>query len=342
MPLKLQRAMTDGELETMPKANASAAASLAEVADWPKQRKSIEEALRKMLGKLPKQRVDLQLKTIDEQDFPGYARRRINYFVDDWERISAWLFIPEHAEDAPALLCCHDEVAQGKDEPAGLEGEPNLALAKHYAELGFVTIAPDTITAGERIVPGKDAFDTSVFYKEHSKASALGRMLTDHQHALDALAEINQTDDERIGVIGHGLGAVNALILSALDDRIRTCVASCGFTRFAEDPDVGRWTGNEGFVALPQLQKAIDDNQFPIDWEQIIALAAPTPMLLITALNDDRLANTASCDAAVESARPIYRNLAASNAISNVTHKKGHSFPIEALAEADEWLDSWL
>lgn len=326
----------------MPKANAVAAANLAEVTNWPKQRKSIEDALRKLLGKLPKQRVDLQLKTIDEQDFPGYSRRRINYFVDEWERISAWLFVPEDEEDAPALLCCHAEVPQGKDEPAGLEGEPNLALAKHYAELGYVTIAPDTITAGERVVPGKAAFDTSTFYKEHSKASALGRMFTDHQHAIDALAEVTQVDDERMGVIGHGLGGVNALILAALDDRIRACVASCGITRFAEDPNVSRWTGNGKFTALPQLKPAIEENQFPLDWEQIVALAAPTPMLLITALNDEQLDNTASCDTVVESARPIYHSLAASRAICNVTHKKGHSFPLEALAQADEWLDSWL
>ncbi len=326
----------------MPKPNATAIDSLAEVTDWPKQRKGIQDILRKLLGKLPKQRVDLQLKTIDEQDFPGYSRRRVNYFVDEWERVTAWVFVPEFEEDAPALLCCHSEVPQGKDECAGLEGDPNLALAKHYAELGFVTIAPDTITAGERVVPGKPPYDTSVFYKEHSKSSALGRMFIDYQHAIDALAEINHVDDERIGVVGHGLGGTNALILSALDDRIRTCVASCGFTRFAEDPGISRWLEDDVFTALPQLQKPIEDDEFPIDWEQIIALAAPTPMLTITALNDDRHANTASCDAAVESARPIYRGLAAGRAISNVTHKKGRTFPIEALTQADEWFDSWL
>ncbi len=326
----------------MPKPNATAIESLAEVTDWPKQRKGIQDALRKLLGKLPKQRVDLQLKVIDEQDFPGYTRRRVNYFVDEWERVTAWVFVPEYAEDAPALLCCHSEVPQGKDESAGLEGDKNLALAKHYAELGFITIAPDTITAGERIVPGRSAYDTSVFYKEHSKASALGRMFTDHQHAIDALAETSHVDDERIGVIGHGLGGTNALILAALDDRIRTCVASCGFTRFAEDPGVDRWVKDDGFSALPQLQKGIEDGEFPIDWEQVIALAAPTPMLLITALNDERFANTASCDAAVASAQPIYRSLAAGRAINNVTHKKGRTFPREALTHADEWLDSWL
>ena len=326
----------------MPKPNTTAAESLADVKDWPKQRKSIQDTLRKLLGKLPKQRVDLQLKTVDEQEFPGYVRRRVNYCVDEWERITAWIFVPEYEEDAPALVCCHSAVPQGKDEPAGLEGEANLALAKHYAELGFVTIAADTITAGERIVPGKAAYDTSVFYKEHSKASALGRMFTDYQHAIDALMECARVDGDRIGAVGHGLGAVNALILSALDDRIRTCVASCGFTRFAEDPGVGRWIDDDGFGALPQLQKAIDEGEFPLDWEQIIALAAPTPLLLITALNDDRLANTASCNAAVEFARPIYTALAAGRAISNMTHKKGHTFPNEALGHADEWFDSWL
>jgi dienelactone hydrolase len=327
----------------MPPTRSAETKSLAEVTNWPKQRKRYEDALRKLLGKLPKQRVDLQLKVMDEQDFPGYMRRRVNYFVDEWERITAWIFVPEDAEDAPALLCCHDAVPEGKDEPAGLAGNPAMAMAKHYAEMGYVTIAPDSITAGERVTPGKEPFDTAAFYKEHSKSSAFGRMFIDHQHAIDALCETSEVDPDRIGVVGHGLGGSNALLLAALDDRVRACAASCGFTRFADDPGVSRWTGgNNGFAALPQLQKSIEEGAFPLDWEHVLALAAPTPVLIVTALNDDQLDNTRSCETAVKMAQPVYYALAAGNAVQNVTHKKGHTFPREAASQVDEWFDRWL
>src|SRR5688572_2274705 len=90
---------------------------------WPELRQQIEAAVLEVLGQLPQNRVELQLKTVDEIEYPGYVRRRVNYFVDSWDRIAAWLFIPEGKEEAPAILCCHQEIRSGKDEPAGLDGE---------------------------------------------------------------------------------------------------------------------------------------------------------------------------------------------------------------------------
>ena len=122
------------------------------LAEWHKKRGAIESAVLDVLGKLPKERTGLQVSTIEEADMPGYTRRRINYFVDDWTRTSAWLLIPEDKgdkEERPAILCGHSMVPQGKREPAGLEGSPVMALARHYAEQGYITLAPDCVTAGK-------------------------------------------------------------------------------------------------------------------------------------------------------------------------------------------------
>jgi dienelactone hydrolase len=186
---------------------------------WMAARSEVREEVLKLLGELPKEHADLQVKIIDEIDFPGYVRKRINYFVDNWTRISAWLFIPEGDEEWPAIVCCHQEVPQGKEQMAGLEGPPSLALAKHYAELGFVAIAPDCITAEERISHGLQAYDTTAFYKEHKNISLAGKMLADHMHAVDVLAETPKVDPSRIGAVGHGLGGLNALMLVAFDER---------------------------------------------------------------------------------------------------------------------------
>lgn len=309
---------------------------------WPKTRKEVETAVLDVMGSLQRERAELQYKIVDEQFFPGYVRRRVNYFVEEWERVSAWLFLPEDRDEVPAILCCHQTVPQGKDEPAGLEGEPRLAFARHYAELGYVTIAPDCITAGERVSPGLAPYDTTSFYKDHPKRSAMGKMLWDHMHAIDLLSELKVVDPARIGVIGHSLGGYNALFLAAFDERVQACVASCGFTRFAEDDDPERWVRDSGFCHLPKLREAVKKSQYPFDWEHILALAAPTPTLLLTAANDPVFPHTESCDVAVERARRVYDVLGAPEALTNYRHSGGHDVPYEALQEADSWFERWL
>lgn len=310
--------------------------------EWPKMRKEIESAVTSVIGKVASNGIELQVKTVDEMEFPGYVRRRVNYFVDDWTRVSAWLFVPDGKEDFPAVLCFHGRNRFGKDEAAGLEGDSTLAFAKHFAERGYVTLAPDCITAGERISSGLDAFDTASFYKENPQSSLVGKMLADHMRSIDALMELSSVDGARIGVIGHDLGAYNALFLAAFDERVRGCVASCGITSVQEDDNPARWIEDDGLVLCPKLSDAIAKKKFPFDWDQIIALAAPSPILLITALNDSILSNTKSCEAVVKRARKIYKFLGAQNALVNFTHRDGHKMSADAMEAADEWLERWV
>jgi len=310
---------------------------------WPKKRREIEAAIHSVLGKLPKTPIDLQTKVMDEQDFPGFTRRRVNYFVDEWNRISAWVFVPPEVEDCPAILCLHGMTPYGKDQPAGLEGnEPLLAFARHYAEMGYVTLAPDCIATGERLYSRLDPFDTKTFYKDNPKMSAMGKMLWDHMRGIDLLSEVREVDSARIGVIGHDMGSYNALMLAAFDERIGTCVASCGITCFAEDDAPERWLDSSGLVLLPKLQKAVESGDFPFDWDEVLALIAPNPTLLITALNDEVLSNTGSVDDAVKRARGIYGLLGAEKAMENFAHKDGHNMTTDALDAADAWFDRWL
>jgi len=315
---------------------------LKSLAEWPAIRTSIETAVEAIVGEIPKDRVDLQLKTADELSFPGYSRKRISYFVTDWERVSAWLFVPDGKDEVPAILCCHQTVPQGKDEPAGIEGDPKLAFARHYAELGYVTIAPDSITAGDRVPHRLEPFDTRSFYKDFPRMSAIGKMVADHSRALDVLCETKRVDPARLGVVGHSLGAYNALFLAGYDERIQCCAASCGFTRFAEDRNPGRWVCDDGFVHLPKLKEVVEKKQFPFDWEHLLARVAPCPTLIVTALNDDTFSNTKSCAKAVKRAQTVYRLLGAPGALEQYTHSDGHRVTQETLDVVDDWFDRWL
>jgi len=316
--------------------------SLESAAAWSKARKKIAAAVDELLGERPAKRVELQLTVLDEVDYPKYVRRRVNYFVDDWTRISAWMFLPEGREDAPAVLCCHQECRQGKDEAAGLEGNGRMALAAHYAELGYVTLAPDCITAGERVSSRLQPYDTSLYYADHPELSLLGKMLVDHQHGLDVLEAEPRVDPSRLGVAGHGLGGTNALMLAALDGRVQSCVASCGFSRFSTDADVSRWADGGPINLLPRLQPSIEKGVFPFDWEHLLAMAAPSAVLVITALAGAAVSNPESCAEAVAQVGNLYKYFGAPRAIEHFGHNDGHQLTFEALDMADDWFERWL
>lgn len=310
--------------------------------DWSSIRGQIEAAVVDLIGPVSQDRVDLQLKTVDEVEFRGYVRKRVNYFVDGWDRISAWLFIPDGKDEAPGILCCHQQVGQGKDEPAGLEGDARMAFAQHYAELGYVTLAPDCVTAGDRISMKLKPYDTKTFYKDSPKVSVAAKMLADHIRAIDVFNEVKRVDAARVGVIGHGLGAFNAMLLSSFDDRVQACVSSCGFTRFATDKEPERWAPEDGFVIMPKIRDYIKGGDYPFDWEHILALAAPSPTLVITALTDNDFSNPRSCQKAVTMASKVYKLLGAPSALDFYGHHDGSRLTPETLEIADEWFERWL
>ena len=316
---------------------------------WLDARAEIEDAVKRAMVPHTTPTVDPQITIIDEQTRPGYIRKRINYFVSDWERVTAWVFEPDGASDCPALVCCHHETPYAKDAAAGLEGDRSLALALHFAQRGYVTIAPDAITAGERVSSNREPYDATSFYKEHRKTSLLGKMLADHKQALNVLEDNRAVDPERLGVAGHGLGGTSALLLTAFDDRVQLCIASCAFTRFDGDPDPTRWcsadpgfSGLKGLNLAPQLAPILSNGSLPFDWEHICALAAPNPTLILAGDCDETLPHANSCERATKAAQPVYEMLNASEALSCHVHAEGRSLPREMLDIADQWLDRWL
>lgn len=309
---------------------------------WHKVRGEIKATVADILGRLPEAHIEPQVKHGTEETFLSYNRKEITYFVDDWTRASAWLFVPDNPEPVPAILCCHDRVPQGMNEPAGLGGSPNLAFARHYAEMGYVALAPNAITAGARTGVNLEPFDTTNFYKDYPEMSALGKMMWDYSQGIEVLQEIKNVDTERIGVIGHGLGGTVSLLLSAFDERVHACVASCAFTRFADDDHPERWIEDEKFEALPSLRQAVNDKSFPFDWEHVLALAAPAPILLLTALNDSQLPKTKSCEKAAKAARRVYKMLGEEDALACHLHEEGRTVTPELMELADDWFERWL
>ncbi len=315
---------------------------IASLTGWPGARKEIEDVFEK-IARIPKyEQVDLQVRVVEENDVHGVNRRQIIFFLNEVEMVSGWLFIPEGRDETPAILCCHHETVYGKDEVAGLEDNPTLSFAQHYAEMGYVTLAIDAPTVGKRAYAKQTPYNTETFYKDNKELTFAGKMLADHSRALDVFSEIKRVDTTRIGVVGHGLGGFNALLLAAYDNRVQACVASCGFTRFATDKNPGYWPDQDKLLLLPEIARAAKSGKFVFDWEHILALAAPTPVQVITSVSKSLHGNPKSCQKAVTLAEKVYKLLGAPGALDHFMHHDGHAVSLETLEVADEWFERWL
>ena len=87
------------------------------------------------------------------------------------------------------MLCLHQTVKIGKDEPVGLGGKENLRYAKELAERGYVTLTPDYPNFGE--------YARDVYAMGYASASM--KAIWNNMRAVDVLSSLEEVDPDRIG-----------------------------------------------------------------------------------------------------------------------------------------------
>ena len=156
----------------------------------------------------------------------------------------------------------------------------------------------------------------------------MARMAFDGVRAADFLESLPGVDAGRIGVLGHSLGAKEALFAAALDERFRVAVFSEG--------GIGLKFSN--WEAPWYLGPVIRREGFALENHQLIALIAPRGFLLLAGESADGDRSWAF----VEAARPVYRLLGAEQNLGWLNHRAGHRYPPEARAVAEDFLDGIL
>ena len=313
--------------------------AIASPGEWEAKRANIRAHAMSTFGAPPDVVPPLDLAMHDEVRCEGYVRRLVSYAVEQDERVRAWVLVPDGAIRNPAVLCLHQTVAEGKDEAAGIAGSSDLAYAHHLALRGFVTFAPDHLSAGER-APDSGAYDTAAFYRRHPGWSAVGKAIWDSTRAVDVMTTLPEIDPARIGVIGHSLGGHGAVFAAAFDDRIAACVSNCGLTTFADNPRRLDWSRDHWYIYIPSLRtRFLAGLDAPFDFHELVACIAPRAFLNISSLSDGVMG--ISDRALIElygEARGVWRLLGASDRLAAYFHDRGHSFPAESRAIAYGWL----
>jgi len=310
--------------------------------DWQIRRRQILHHIQSVMGPLPdrSKRVPLEIRVIEEvsagpTDHEASVKRTlIEYQTETDTKVRAYLFIPQgEPRKRAAVLCLHQTIGIGKQEPSGLGGSPNLHYALHLAHRGYVTLAPDYPSFGEY------QYD---FAPTRGYLSGSMKAIWDNMRAIDLLETVPPVDARRIGCIGHSLGGHNTMFTGVFDERIKALVSNCGFTRFHKYYG-GKLKGWTSPRYMPLIDKTYDNNahRVPFDFPEIVAAFAPRAFLASSPTGDSNFEVSGVVDS-MTSAKPIYQLLGVADHLQANYPDCAHDFPEPVRLTAYGFLDRHL
>jgi dienelactone hydrolase len=342
-----QPAAIPGQLELLAaveagKGDTGRRVAIATAAQWEAKRADIERRVLDIMGPCLFSAAPLDAQVHSVEDLGRYERRKVSYRAATGERIPAWLLRPKGAGPFPAMLAAHPTQLSAKDTVVGIAGPEHERYARELAERGYVVLAPDVITAGERVYPGSKPYVTEAFDQAHPDWSAMGKMCSDHRRGLDYLESLAEVDGRRLGAIGHSLGGYNSFFLAAFDARVRAAVSSCGYTPMGGAARPFAWSRNTWFVHFPKLARYLRSGILPFDFHEVLALVAPRALFNYAAAQDAIFPNPEAIRSTAEQVAGVYRLLGAEERYVFRMTEGPHEFPAAIRAEAYRWLDGQL
>ena len=302
---------------------------------------AITARMEEVMGHFPlaDRQSELQEKVIECFERKGLRYEKIQFHPEPADRCLGWFIRRANApvSPGPAMLCLHQTTPFGKDEPAGLGGNPSLNYAEELAARGWATFSPD--------YPGFGEYFTDPYKLGYLSATMKG--IWNHHRCVDLLSTRPEVDSSRIGVIGHSLGGHNALFVAAFESRLQLVVSSCGFTRFTrndnegqgEEGDLTDWS-HPGYMPLIASQYRARAENMPFDFPDVLRAIYPRPIFINAPSGDFMsLHGVRECLSEIS---PLYSATKTAGALVARHPCCGHDFPSEAKAEAYSFITQHL
>jgi cephalosporin-C deacetylase-like acetyl esterase len=199
------------------------------------------------------------------------------------------------------------------------------------ARSGVAVLCYDTLGQGER----------RVGWHQHGQLGTLltgftilGAMVTESWRALDLLAERDDVDATRLGILGASGGGWSSIFTAAIDERVQAAAIVCIVNTHRGQIRAARGTGWDGAVCLC--------NQLPGlaaigSIAEIMALVAPRALLQVNAVDDPPFPIEGARRVAGE-LRGLFSAAGAADALDYAEVSGGHGLRPEARAVTVEWL----
>ncbi|MFY4774775.1 alpha/beta hydrolase family protein [Metabacillus sp. RGM 3146] len=310
--------------------------------NWQQKMLAIKKTWKNIVKELASP-LDPIYQIISEEKEKKHVRRKIIYQTGDGDQVTANLLIPlDTAFPCPAVLALHPTEPLGKDDISHPRGRKSRRYGMELADRGYIVLAPDCITAGERVKAGAEPFQTRFFYADHPEWTAAGKMISDHIQGIELLCNLEEVDSERIGAIGHSLGGYNSFFLSSLDSRVKAVVCSCGLSVFTGDPEQNRWGKRDWFSHFPELTPLTEAGEIPFEFHEILSLHAPRPLFVWMTMNDAIFPHWQRIAEGLGHIDQLYRLLGENEKFDCLIGNKGHDFPSDIREFSYEFLNKWL
>ena len=309
--------------------------------------------------------------------------KRLSWQLPYGRPTEGWLIHPADAEEPlPGVLALHEHGAQkyfgaekivsaGEVHPVVAEERKHYyegrAWANELARRGYVVLAPDAFTFGQRRVlladvppsvrqgldpeaiddrntAGADeiaAYNRWASQHEHIMAKSLfsagltwpGVFFAEDRVALDILSALPEVDEERLGCGGLSGGGIRTVYMAGLDPRIK-CSVCAGFMSTWQDLVLNKSYTHTWMTYVPGLPNDLD---FP----EILGMRAPLPTLVLNS-EGDPLFTLEGMRAADDILGEVYQRAGAADSYRCSFYPGGHKFDILMQEEAFDWFDRWL
>jgi dienelactone hydrolase len=265
---------------------------------------------------------------LGEERVGDVVRQHVRYLVEPDAPTEAYILSPRQRRGrCPGAVVFHTTTPESIRQPAGLADVEEKHFGLALARRGFVAFCPRNFLWPETTRMAAEQ-ETQRFRRRHPRARGMAKMLFDAQVALDMLAAHPDVDPNRLGCIGHSLGAKEALYLAAFDRRITAVVSSEG----------GIGTMMSNWDAEWYLGDALNQPGFTREHHELLALAAPRPFLVV---GGDSADGTPSWPF-IAAALPVYRLYGTPARLGLLNHSRGHSVPADVEQRLLEWMETYV
>jgi len=173
--------------------------------------------------------VDLNVSHLEKTEEETYTRQRIIFDGIRNSRVPGYIAVPKGKAGTrnPCILLFHSGISSKESWWEEGSFEHGKKLAQRLLAGGYAVLMLDAQYHGIRAFENDyiSGFDIFAKHNQFNKYRELMQQTTvEYRKALDYLAGRDDIDMTRIGAFGTSTGANMALILSTVDERIRTLV----------------------------------------------------------------------------------------------------------------------
>ena len=315
---------------------------------WKRKRAQIRERWSDYLGVIAADSGSPELNVLEEDRPTGVVRQLVEFQSEPGETVRGYLIKPQHIDaPRPGVLALHPTVPATIRQSAGLrDRERDYSFGLRLAQMGFVTFSPENFLwrdpfdqllsnfhtqypdSSMNWSAKKDIFAGVVenMQRQHPEAKGMAKMLFDAQRGLDVLQSLDEVNPRRLGTIGHSLGSMQALYLTAFDERVQAAVSN--------EPGIS--TDFQNWYDPWYLGEEI--REFDHDQHELLALIAPRPFLLMGGGGVDGATSWPYVQEALE----VYGLYGEPRRLGFLNHEAGHNVPPVAEFRAYQWLLTYL